>query len=361
MSAPGRPPRDPMAVPREPMAMPRDPMAPPRDPMAPPRDPVATPGGSRRRDRDEPRRSRRAEAAEPKAQAEAQAEEDDELDDVEPAVAPVRRLLSLFIAGFAAMLGMGLIFGAQTAGVGSARVPYAVVIFGVQVLFVLAWTMAMRPPSVRVVATVGLLTAIAADFAAVYPDAAGLGPLALAAVAGFIAGFLGQMITGAARMRVTESLGVTLLIVIGVVSFATLIVLTRIPRGTQAIVICLSAASVALMVARLVDTIAPVPRIAAQVPRGSLGVVVGAMAGTLTASMWGSYLVGFDPKSAAFIGLAAAGAAVLADLAVGFAEAGRELAGDAPTMWLARHMQGPLGGFALAAPVAYAISVIFLT
>jgi hypothetical protein len=30
-------------------------------------------------------------------------------------------------------------------------------------------------------------------------------------------------------------------------------------------------------------------------------------------------------------------------------------------MWLARHMQGPLGGFALAAPVAYAIAAVFLT
>jgi len=285
---------------------------------------------------------------------------DDFDDDMPPPFVPVRRLLSLFIAGFSAMLGVGLIFGAQTSGP-NARTSYAVVIFGVQVLFLLAWTMAMRPPGMKVVAAAGLLTAIAADFAAVYPDVAGLGPLALAAVVGFVAAFIGQMITGEARLRVTESLGATLLVVIGVVSFATLIVLTRIPKGTQAIVVCLTATGVALLVARLLDTVAPVPRIAAQVPRGSLGVVVGAMAGTVAATIWGSYLVGFGPKEAAFIGLAAAGAGVLADLAVGFAEAGRELAGDAPTMWLARHMQGPLGGFALAAPVAYAISAIFLT
>ena len=36
------------------------------------------------------------------------------------------------------------------------------------------------------------------------------------------------------------------------------------------------------------------------------------------------------------------------------------MAGDPPTMWVARHMQGPLGGFALAAPAAYAMSVFFL-
>ena len=32
----------------------------------------------------------------------------------------------------------------------------------------------------------------------------------------------------------------------------------------------------------------------------------------------------------------------------------------APTMWVARHMQGPLGGFALAAPAAYVMTVLFL-
>jgi len=343
------------------MPPPRDPMPParaPRDPMDP-RDPALQQG--RRGGGEESRRARRGEPAEPVGTDHPDEFEDDEFDDdMEPPIAPVRRLLSLFIAGFSAMLGVGLIFGAQTAGP-NARTSYAVVILGVQVLFVLAWTIAMRPPGVKVVAVAGLLTAVAADVAAVYPDVAGLGPLALAAVAGFMIGFVGQMITGEARMRVTESLGATLLVVIGVVSFATLIVLTRIPKGTQAIVVCLTATGVALLVARLLDTVAPVPRIAAQVPRGSLGVVVGAMAGTLAATIWGSYLVGFDPKEAAFIGLAAAGAGVLADLAVGFAEAGRELAGDAPTMWLARHMQGPLGGFALAAPVAYAISAIFLT
>jgi hypothetical protein len=320
---------------------------------------VFAPDETRQERRSRPREGRVPTAREPIGPVGPDLDEDED-DDFELPVAPVRRMLSLFIAGFSALLGFGLIFGAQTAGP-NARTSYAVVVFGVQVLFVLVWGMALRPPSFKVVAAVGLLTAIAADFAAVYPTQAGMGPLALAAVVGFVAGFIGQMITGNARMRVTESMGATLLVVIGVVSFATLIVLTRMPQGTQAIVICLSAAGLSLFIARLLDTIAPVPRIAAQVPRGSLGVVVGAMAGTAAATVWGSYLVGFSPKEAAFIGLAAAGAAVLADLAVGFAEAGRELAGDAPTMWLARHMQGPLGGFALAAPVAYAIAAVFLT
>jgi hypothetical protein len=52
-------------------------------------------------------------------------------------------------------------------------------------------------------------------------------------------------------------------------------------------------------------------------------------------------------------------AAVLADLSVGYAEAGRRMAGEPPTFWVARHLQGPLAGYALAAPLAYAMSVAF--
>jgi hypothetical protein len=37
------------------------------------------------------------------------------------------------------------------------------------------------------------------------------------------------------------------------------------------------------------------------------------------------------------------------------------MAGDAPTFWLARHMQGPLGAFALASPAAYALAIFFLS
>ena len=71
-------------------------------------------------------------------------------------------------------------------------------------------------------------------------------------------------------------------------------------------------------------------------------------------------LVGFTPTSAALVGVVSAATAVLADLAVGYAEAGRLMAGEPPTMWVARHMQGPLGGFALSAPAAYAMCVLFL-
>jgi hypothetical protein len=274
-------------------------------------------------------------------------------------VTPVRRLLSFAIAGFAGLLTIGLIFGAQTAGIGPARYPYAAVIFGTQVLFVLAFTMTLRPPGMAVVAGVGLATAIAADIAAIAPQQATVAPLGYVAAAGFVLGAIGQLARREGRIRVTESLGATLVIVVGVIAYATLVVLTRLPVGTQAITVCLTAAGVALVVARLVDTVAPWPRLAPEVPRGSLGVVMGAMLGTGAAAYLGSYIQGFNPSDAALVGLATAVAAVLADLSVGYAEAGRQLAGEPPTMWIARHLQGPLAGFALAAPLAYLLSAIF--
>lgn len=280
-----------------------------------------------------------------------------EITDEGPAVPviPVRRLLSLTIAGFAALLGVGLIMGAQTSGVAQ-RLPYAIVIFGAQALYVFATTMAIRPPAGKVVATVGILSAIAADYLANAAEEPTIGPLGLVAGAGLVLGVLGQLVLREGRARVTESLGATAVIVVGVVAFSTLLVLVRIPLGTQAISVCLAACGVALSVARLTDVFLPYPRLAAQVPRGAAGVVLGSMVGTGVAGFLGQYLVFFTPSTAAAVGAAAAAAAILADLTIGFAEAGRELAGDPPTMWLARHMQGPLAGFALAAPVAYLIT-----
>lgn len=274
-------------------------------------------------------------------------------------VTPVRRLLSFAIAGFAGLLGVGLIFGAQTAGVGPARIPYAIVVFGVQALFVLAFTMALRPPGIRVVAVVGLVTAVASDVVAVAPREAVVLPLAWLAAGGFLAASIGQLVRRAGRIRLTESLTASLVIVLGVLAFATLVILTRLPIGTQAITVCLAAAGLALIVARLVDTVAPWPRVAPHVPRGALGVVLGAMTGTVLAAYLGSYLRGFSPGSAAAVGVVTAVAAVLADLSAGYAEAGRRMVGEPPTMWVARHLQGPLAGFGFAAPLAYLLSVIF--
>jgi hypothetical protein len=268
---------------------------------------------------------------------------------------PINRLLSLSVACFALLLGAALTLGAYALP-GS----YALVIFGVQVLFIVAWTATLRPSGPRIVAGVALIAAVAADLAAVLPSHPSLAPIGLVTAGAFAIAVVAQLLRGADRSRVTESLGGTLIVVLGVVCFSMLVVLIQHTPGTPAVVACLLAAGVALVVARLADIVLPSPRTSPQVQRGWIGVVLGAMAGTVAAGYAGSVLGGLHPSRAAIAGLVTALVAVLADLAVSYAEAGRALAGEPSPLWLARHMQGPLGGFALAAPVAYVLSVMLL-
>ncbi|BFU42067.1 hypothetical protein [Krasilnikovia sp. MM14-A1004] len=286
---------------------------------------------------------------------------DDDSEPEEVVFVEVRRQLSLAIGGFAALLAIGLIVGAQSTGP-DARLPYAIVIFGVQLLFVLAWTMAIQPPKPAVVGVVCAVAAGVADYVAITSGDPGLAPLAYAAAGGFVAAVLGQLLGRAGWQRVKDNLGTTLMIVAGVVAYACLLVLTRKPIGAQTVLVCLTAAGVALVVARVTDAGYAKPRLAPQVPRGAAGIVLGAMLGTLAAAGLGSVLVlPFDPAKGAVLGLVTAAFAVLVDLAVNYAEAGRSMAGELPTFWLARHMQGPLGAFAVAGPAAYALATFFLS
>jgi hypothetical protein len=287
-------------------------------------------------------------------------DEEDEEEFEEVRVVPVRRQLSLAIAGFAGLLGLGLALGAQTSAP-DYRLPYAIVLFGVQLLYLLAWIMALHPPALGATAGVCAVVALVADYFAVNSAPPSLFPLVLVALGGFVAALVGQLFRAEDRKRVTDSWRTTLVIVLGVVGYAIPVLLTRQTVGTQTIIVSAAGAGVALLVARATDAIFPKPRIAPQVPRGATGVVLGAMLGTLASASLGSVLVlPFTPAKGAIIGLIAAVIATVVDLAVNFGEAGRRLAGDAPTFWVARHMQGPLGAFALAAPAAYALAHWYL-
>jgi len=297
---------------------------------------------------------------EPAAAIDADGDRDDEGEEEISAV-PVRRQLSLAIAGFAGLLGLGLALGAQTSAPDN-RLPYAIVLFGVQLLYLLAWIMALHPPAAAATAGVSVAVALVADYLAVNREPAGLFPLFLVAVGGFAAALVGQVFRAEDRAKVKDSWRSTLLIVLGVVGYAIPVLLTRQPLGTQAVIVSSAGAGVALLVARMTDAVFPKPRIAVQVPRGATGVVLGAMLGTLASAGLGSVLVlPFTPAKGAVIGLVAAVIASLVDLAVNFGEAGRRLAGDAPTFWVARHMQGPLGAFAAVAPATYALTHWYLS
>jgi len=266
---------------------------------------------------------------------------------------PVRRLLALAMAGLSFVLTVAMVVGSQLTH-GS----YAFVVFAVQVAFVVVWTVASRPPAPRIVGAVGIAVAVAADLVSLSTNPASLTPLVYVTAGGFVAGVLGQMIRPAGRVRVTESLGSSLVVVLGVVAGASLVVLSRIPLGTQVINAVVIGVGVALVFAHLLDALAPFPRVAPTVPRGGVGVVVGAMLGTAAAGAAGSFLEGLEPLPTAIAGFAAAVIALMVDLSADYAEASRQMAGVAPALWLVRHMAGPLSAFALAAPVAYAASTV---
>jgi hypothetical protein len=268
-------------------------------------------------------------------------------------VVPVRRALSIAIAGFSLLLAFGLVIGSQATQTG-----FTVVIFGAQVLFVLAWTVASRPPSPWVVAIVGLLTAAGSCVAVNLPVESSLAPVGFVIAGGFGAAVVGQLALRGGRAGVTESLGVTMAVVVGVSAFAALAVLSRRPLGDQVLLAALAAVGIGLATARVCDVIAPSPRITPAVPRGSTGVIAGAMAGTAAAAVAGGLVDGMSTLEGALAGMAAVLIAVVVDLGVGYAEAGRKLEGDAPFMWLARHMQGPLAAFAFAAPASFVVGVI---
>jgi hypothetical protein len=268
---------------------------------------------------------------------------------------PAGRGPRLTIAGLTGLLTVVLALGA-TAPHG----PYAVLVFVVQVLFVLTWTMTSRPPASRIVVGVGLAAAAGADLAALSADPPSLAPLAYVTAAAFVVAVIGQLTRPAGRERVTESLGSTLVAVVGVVALASLVVLSRHPRGTQSIVACLVAAGLAIVVARLTDTVAPHPRLAPQVSRGGAGVLLGVLVGTAAAAVVGSLMDGLTTGPAAAAGFVAALIAVVVDVSACYAEAGRELAGEPPAPWPARDAEGPLLALALVAPVTYAASALLL-
>jgi hypothetical protein len=271
-------------------------------------------------------------------------------------VAPTRRLVSVAIAGFAGLLGLALVFGAHT-------VPgaYGLIILAVQLIYVAVWTVATRPKSPWIVGGVGVLTAFASVALVALPThRTSLAPLAFVTAGAFGLAAVGQLVRRDGRSKVTEGFGTTVTLILGVVAYAMLIVLSRGELGTQAIALCVAAGTIGIVVARAMDVVLPFPRTTPQVARGTIGIMAGCIAGTVAGGFLASALRGMHPTQGVIAGLISAGAAVLADLGVGYSEASREIDGEVGSLWLVRHMQGPLGAFAFVAPVAYALSAIML-
>jgi hypothetical protein len=226
---------------------------------------------------------------------------------------------------------------------------------------VVVWTVATRPKAPWIVGGVGAVAAIASVWLTAAPlHRTSLAPLAFVTAGAFGLAMVGQLIRRDGRSKVTEGIGTTVTLVLGVVAYATLIVLIRTELGVEAVVLCVASATIGIVVARATDVLLPFPRTTPQVARGTIGVILGCVLGTVAGGFLASVLKGMHPTHGVIAGLLSAGAGVLADLGVGYSEASREVDGEVSSLWLVRHMQGPLGAFAVVAPVAYALSAIIL-
>ncbi len=265
--------------------------------------------------------------------------------------------------------GLPAVLGALTAGVATVALAvaagwdtstYTAVVLAVQWALVATWCVAARPPAVWTVAGVAVLTAAGADAVARWGSQATVGPLALVVAGSFGLTILAQLARGVARRNVTEAFGASMLLAVAVTSFATTISLHR-QDGVALLVAFMLAAGVGVAAAHVTDLFVPQPVAHEMVARGVPGLVVGGVSGGLVAALSAALSDPLSVPFAAIVGWVVATTAVLADLGVGYAAAGRALAGDGQRPHVLAPVLGPLFALAVAAPAGYVFGLVLLS
>lgn len=256
----------------------------------------------------------------------------------------------------AALAGAGLTALLYLAAQADAIVVFAAAVLVVQLLLVAAWSSAARPPAPIGVAAVGAGSALLADGVLAFGQDASVGPLAGVIAAAFGATIVAQLVRGESRRQVTEAFGSTLALVACIVALATMISLHRHSGGRPLLTACLWATGAGLVVARLTDLVLPTPPVNVLVSRGAFGILAGSLVGALAGVISPSITVSL--VLAALAGWGVALAAILADVGVGFAAAGRAIVEQSaqPSPW--RPLLGPLLGVSVAAPAGYVFSLV---
>ncbi|MFG1926791.1 hypothetical protein [Cryptosporangium sp. NPDC048952] len=256
------------------------------------------------------------------------------------------------IAGVTALVGGAVLGGAAFAG----PVPYAIAILVAQLALVGAWCVVTRPPGTVGTAVVGVLTAIAADVVALATGESGAGGLVAVLACAFGATTFHQLSRGVTRRNVTESFGSTMTIGVAVIALAATVALRQSEEPDLVGLIAIAAA-LAMVVARLADLVLPRPTVHQQVPRGVFGPALGSVAAAGGSAL--GVVLGLDLPlgPATLVGWLVGTAAVLADLAVDLARAGRIAAGGPATAGPGGAALGPLVAFAVAAPIGYLVGL----
>jgi hypothetical protein len=253
----------------------------------------------------------------------------------------------------AVVVGLGLALTARTSAVA-----LLAAVGTLQALLAFAWAIGTGLPGRKGALCIATLAASAADVTvSVWPHAR-LGTLLAVFGLAIPAMFIHQLMRGAARTSIVQSLGGVALLVFAEVSLPSLLQLrhefSRQSLGGTVVAAVVAATAGALVLGYLVDLIMPAPRFDPAVPRGLLAVVAsagfGGSAGYLL--LQSGHAVDFAGGRGAFAG--AALGALVALLAVGAAFGERALL--PPETALARRLRPVLGvllPLSVLAPMAF--------
>ncbi|HEV2088199.1 MAG TPA: hypothetical protein VGR21_07790 [Cryptosporangiaceae bacterium] len=237
--------------------------------------------------------------------------------------------------------------------------PYAAVVLALQLALVATWCFVARPPAVWTVVVVAVVTAAGADAVASWASPAAVGPLGLVVAGSFGLTIFAQLARGIARRNVTEAFGVSMLLAVAVTSLATTISLHR-QDGIPLLLAVMLAAGIGVTAAHVTDLFVPQPVVHEVVARGVPGLVVGGVTGGVVAALVAALSDPLSVPLAAVVGLVVGTTAVLSDLGVAYAAAGRALATGERRPHLLTCVLGPLFALPVAAPVGYVFGLVLL-
>ncbi|MGI8694891.1 MAG: hypothetical protein ACR2JK_18645 [Geodermatophilaceae bacterium] len=180
----------------------------------------------------------------------------------------------------------------------------------------------------------------------------GLGPLAAVLALALVLAFVHQLTRRPPRRDVTDSLAGDVLLALAVVAASTYLVLFQLTDGPVLLETCVAAIGAAVVTGHLVDLVLPYPRIVDGVPRGLLGFVLGTAAAMLAAMYRGETDRLVEQLGAVILGGVLGGLACL--IAIGASYAATERRG----VVVAQSAVQAVLPFALAAPVAYLMSIL---
>ncbi|RBY93007.1 hypothetical protein [Blastococcus sp. TF02A-30] len=191
------------------------------------------------------------------------------------------------------------------------------VVLVLQLGLVLSWVLVTGLQGFAGSLAVGAGAAVAADLALVLPERPELGELLAVFGVGFLALVLQQMLRRP-RTELVASLAGGAMMLVAVAALGGLLLLERTGSGADRALVALLAVGAALVVGHVVDLLLPRPQLAADVPRGLVGMVLAVVAGAVVAVGAARLVDVLDGVGALVHGTAIGGVAALSALVASF-------------------------------------------